>query len=638
MSNQFSNGMNKEQQKAINTTNKLIVVKAGAGSGKTKVLINRALKLSSEGNKVLLTTFTRAAKKEMVDRIINASEVDNKIDVFTLNALAWRVSGFVKITSTKEIERLFKKFYKENIELFNLVFPTVSFTLKTDKEEHLDANTYHELLINGKVSKIFSMISRLECNDIIDTVENIENKDLANILIQWDKYTKENDIYDSNTIFKKAINVLKDGCDNFNYDHILIDEAQDLNYLQYNFIGMIARNKNVFMVGDPDQSIYGFRSSIDGFMTSLFVYDKFIYQDIKKINLTKNYRSTKQILKPALNCINMISIRSNKKVLESDIDGEKVTLAKFKTDKQEAKYIVDKIEDMIASNTPISEIAVLTRIHRDLNLIISELYKRKIPYTQSGIDFMNRAEMILFEAIINIIINPTDLTSANILHKVLYGNKTPLLENHGYGSAYEAITKLGVNKSKDKIITNKLNTAYNLYTNNTSPFKIINYIIDELNFHAKFKNKKDYRFLSHSIDELLLMAKECNDLEDLAILFSERRTDIEGCGKVNGSVYLGTIFSSKGLEFDSVFLPSLNLGSFPSNKIINLENNCINKDMRYHPEYIGDLDEERRMFYVAITRAKKKCVISWHEKKGISKFYIERLVSPLIYDLSMVMP
>lgn len=640
----FTHGLNTEQAIAVNANHKLVVVRAGAGSGKTKVLINHSARLLNENKRVLLTTFTRAARKEMANRIHEYKDINlNNIDIYTLNAIAWRIANFPKLTSLSEHERIFSKFIKKELtqlEINNL-YDIVNVFTKDIDILILTNDSYDNEVNARKLKKIFSIINRYQSNNIFNNDSNIEPI-LGKVVELWSEYIQKNNIYNSTTIFKLAISLLEQNkVEGYKYDNILVDEAQDLNYLQYHFISLLGKDKNIFIVGDQDQSIYGFRASINGFMSPLFSYDKFEENDVLKIDLIKNYRSTQQILTPALNSVNSIQYRYDKKILISDRQGENVSIIKYKTETMEAKNIVNQISTLLTNGCEPSEIAVLTRNNKDLNPIISELYRKKIPYIQSNNNFMNRPEVILIESFINILINPMDLASANIIYRAIYKAKEDIPENHNYGSAFNAMIELS---GKGKIAKNKSEIFLflsKLYENNMSSNYILQYFIQKFNIISTFGKKKEYRFLQHSIEELMLMSLSSESLIDLLILLDERRNEIEGGNKHDNNIYLGTIFSSKGLEFKNVFLPSLTLGSFPNFSLINSSNSDCDSDLvsdyRYAKEYNGDMDEEKRILYVAITRAKDNCFISYSEKGGSGKFSYNKTPSPLLYNLQLKM-
>lgn len=617
----YTENMTPEQTEAIMAESPLIIVRAGAGSGKTRVMINRARRLNSLNRSVLMTTFTRAARKEIEERLnINPLETHSIIDVLTLNSLAWRIAGHPNILGYDEKIRIMKTILKE-------ITPVIPMGVLENKDEAEDDE-------ENKASAYLGFIDKLHANNVFGECPEIENQNIRFVLSKWDEMTKG--LVDATTIFKVATDVIKQNPDKYcQWNDILIDEAQDLSLIQYHMIIALTNNKknNCVMIGDPDQSIYAFRSAIPGFLTDYYHYDGYTPEEVKNISLTTNYRCTKQIVNPAVSCINSIEYRTPK-ILEAIRDGEAIKMIKCSSEKNEAKYIVDRIEFLLNSGVKAEEIACLSRQHRSLNALISELSKRHIPYIQVRAEFMKRPDTILIKSIIDLLLNYNDIQSAQTILEVLYGIKNKsIIEEKEHRTAFDTLLHIA-NTKKQKFIhlNDKFLTLLKMVDDNTSPDIILNLMYQWFDLGILFKKNK-YRFFSHTMSDILAMSKLCDSLQDLSMALDERRYEMEGAEKTNNAVFVGTIFASKGLEFEHVFIPGMFLGAFPSFHTMTIQNS--ETDYRFDPIRNGGIDEEKRLLYVAITRAKNTCCLSYPSRTGKGPYSKTRSVSPLLYSLNL---
>ena len=579
--------LNEQQLKAVKKTEGPLLVLAGAGSGKTKVLTTRIAYLISKKNiepeNIVAITFTNKAAKEMKERVVK---------LIGPNAYRMQLSTFHSFGL---------KILKENYSLigyqknFTILDSDDSLILvrKIIKEMNLDTKTYDPKNIRNKISGYKNeLILENECDELTE-----DNK----IIKIYKKYQEK--LFISNTLdfddllikpielFTKNPQVLKAYQEKFKY--ILVDEYQDTNNAQYILIKLLAaKYKNICVVGDNDQSIYSFRGAN---YKNILNFEK-DYKNTEVIMLKQNYRSTKNILNAANAVIKNNKFRKDKKLFTDNEEGSDIIYKRCSDQSDEARYIVSKIDK------DYNETAILYRTNAQSRSIEDALLRKNIPYKIiGGFSFYKRKEIKDLLGYLFLIYNTQDdISLLRTINTPKRGigqmtlEKLTLDANKQNKSIFEIISS-GKEEKFKKIIIDMIEKSKTLELT-----ELIDYIIDKSGFKEQYENEKTleaevrlenlYEF--KSIAYSYLKENENPSLGDFlsGLSLSSDTDDLNDDNKVT----LMTIHAAKGLEFNNVFIAGLEEGIFP-------HNNSLGSP--------SDLEEERRLCYVAITRAKKNLYI-----------------------------
>ena len=586
-------GLNNEQLEAVKTTEGPLLVMAGAGSGKTKVLTTRIAYLISEvgidPESILAITFTNKAAKEMKDRVINIlGPIAYKIQISTFHSFGllilkqhYEKLGYSKnftIIDSDDVTTLIKKILKElNLDPKMYNPKGIKSQISGAKNELLSANDYEKY-----ASSEYEQV-------VLKVYKKYEQKLKANNSLDFDDL-----LMGPILLFRKHPEILKEYQERFKY--ILIDEYQDTNEAQYILTKMIsAKYKNICVVGDSDQSIYAFRGS--NYKNILnFEHD---YKDAKVIMLEKNYRSTKNILNVANDIIKNNKQRKEKNLWTDNDEGVKVTYHRSSNEKDEAFYVKSEIEKL-SKTVPLSEIAVLYRTNAQSRNMEEALLRDNIPYKVVGsFYFYKRKEIKDLIAYLNVLYNPKDdisLTRVINVPKRGIGAKTienlTLKANNEGKSIYEVIN--GGKELEFKKVIEEINAL----RENLSLTELVDLVLNRTGIKQELLNEKtiEAEVRLENLEEFKSITRNFEEkngiisLEDFLMEIS-LVSDIEEHKNNNNVVTLMTVHSAKGLEFDNVFIIGLEEGIFPH--MNSLDNN-------------SDVEEERRLCYVAVTRAKKK--------------------------------
>ena len=585
--------LNKEQLEAVKTTEGPLLVLAGAGSGKTKVLTTRVAYLIDElgitPESILAITFTNKAAKEMKDRIFKM-----------LGTVAYQIqiSTFHSFGLTILKEHYDKLGYDKN---FTILDSDDSSTVvkKILKDMDKDPKKYSYKAIRNKISSAKNELmepedlAKFSTNDMDDLVVDVYKK--------YKEKLKTNNSVDFDdllmlpiTLFRKYPEVLKFYQDRFKY--ILIDEYQDTNEAQYLLTKMIsAKYKNICVVGDNDQSIYSFRGSN---YKNILNFEK-DYNNAKVIMLERNYRSTKQILDVANCIIKKNTLRKDKNLWTDNETGEKVKYHRAENEKDEAFYVKCQIEEL-KKTEKLSEIAVLYRTNAQSRNMEEALLKENIPYKVIGsMYFYKRKEIKDLLAYLNVIYNSNDdISLLRVINVPKRGIGAKTIENlsiqadllnQSIYSTIEAGKELEFKKIIEDIKANK---------DNMSLTELVDYVLDKSGMRKELEdeNTLDSEVRLENLEEFKSITKNFEEergivsLEDFLMEIS-LVADVEEHKNNTEVVTLMTIHSAKGLEFDNVFVIGLEEGIFP-------HTNCLND--------FNEVEEERRLCYVSITRARKK--------------------------------
>ena len=627
---EYLKNLNEQQKEAVSYLNGPLLIVAGAGSGKTKVLTSRIAHIIKQKkafpNQIIAVTFTNKAAKEMQNRVstILKKEAIGLSWLGTFHSISAKLlrkhapavglkSNYSIIDQDDQV-RLVKNICKaENIDIKKISPKYILSIIDNWKNK----GWYPEDVILKKkdvFEKGFLKIYKIYQNKLMD----LNACDFGDLILHCVK------------IFEKNLDIRKLYSKNFKY--ILVDEYQDTNLIQSKWLNYLAEyNENICCVGDDDQSIYSWRGAeIKNFLK----FDK-IYENTKIIRLEKNYRSTQNILSVASKLIENNQNRVGKKLYTNSDNGELVSLNCYNNGRDEATGVGDRIEKL-KKKYSLNNISILVRAIFQTREFEERFLKIGLPYRIiGGIKFYERAEIKDCIAYLRIIHQAQDdLSFERIINvpKRSIGDST-IKQINEYAKKNElslevASKKLLENnkiKPKTKIgLTSFLNLIEKWRNDfNVKKFghiKLLQTILDESSYSQMLKNKKDLENENRleNIKELLNAMKEFDNLESFlehVALATSIDKNWEG-QKVN----LMTIHASKGLEFDVVFLPGWEEGLFPHQKSI---------------EEKGEkgLEEERRLAYVGITRAKKLVNISFSMNRFYQGDWIDSMASRFIDEL-----
>ena len=626
----YINQLNEKQKEAVFYLDGPLLIVAGAGSGKTKVLTSRIAHIINNNkafpNQIMAVTFTNKAASEMKDRV---SKILKKKAI----GLSW-LGTFHSICA---------KLLRKHAQAVGLNY---NFTIiDQDDQIRLIKNICKSENVDiKKISPkyILSVIDKWKNNGWYPDEVNLSKKDILEkgFLNIYKIYQKK--LIDLNTcdfsdlilhcvkIFEKNNDIVEMYSKNFKF--ILVDEYQDTNSIQSKWLNYLAKfNKNICCVGDDDQSIYSWRGAeIKNFLE----FDK-IYKDTKIIRLEKNYRSTQNILSVASKLISHNENRVGKNLYTSGEEGELVSLNCFRNGKDEAIGVGDQIEDL-KNKISYNNIAILVRAIFQTREFEERFLKVGIPYRIiGGTKFYERAEIkdcvaylriiyqkkddLSFERILNVPKRSIGDTTLKLINETAKKNSFSLEE------ASKFLIEMNKIKPKTKIgLTSLLNLLekwrVDLNIKKINHIKLLQLVLDESGYSQMLKNKKDLENENRleNIKELLNAMKEFDNLESFLDHVS-LATSLDQNWE-NEKVNLMTIHASKGLEFDAVFLPGWEEGLFPHQKSI---------------EEKGEkgLEEERRLAYVGITRSKKIANISFSMNRFYQGDWIDSMSSRFIDEL-----
>ena len=587
-------GLNEQQKKAITKTEGPLLVLAGAGSGKTRVLTTRIAymikELGLDPYNILAITFTNKAAKEMKERIISLigpSAYEMQISTFHSFGLSIIKLHYDKLG------------YKKNFTIFDSD-DSLTVIKKIIKDMNLDPKEYNPKGIRSKISGAKNQLVTPE--EYEKFVSNSFEEKVSKIYYSYQKKLKANNSFDFDDLlimpiklFNERKDVLSDYQNRFNY--VLIDEYQDTNEAQYVLTKLISKkHRNICVVGDENQSIYSFRGSN---YRNILNFEK-DYTDAEVIMLEENYRSTKNVLEAANSVIKYNKQRKDKKLWTSKDGGAKVKYKRLIDEKDEAFFVRKKIKDLIDEGVSEKDIAVLFRTNAQSRNIEESLLSENIPYkVVGGFYFYQRKEIKDLISYLKLIHNPNDDISLQRVINVpkrKIGAKTvqkiQIDANAIDSSLFEAISS-GKEKEFKNIILDIINKKDSL-----SITELVEEVLQKTGMRQELKNEKtlDADIRIENLEEFKSITKSFEErygtimldefLEEISLV-----ADIEEYKNKTDVVTLMTVHSAKGLEFDYVFVIGLEETIFPH------KNSLMDNDQ---------LEEERRLCYVAITRAKKE--------------------------------
>ena len=587
--------LNSEQLKAVNHINGPMLVLAGAGSGKTKVLTNRIARLIEEGvspSNILAITFTNKAAKEMKDRITRLVGVTAyNIQISTFHSLGLRI--------LKENYSLLG--YDKNFTIIDSD-DVLTIIKKIMKELNLSKDYYNPREIKNKISSAKNAImsvedfSKVEFDHKVVEVYKIYTKKLK----QGNSVDFDDLLILPIKLFKTYPNVLEEYQDRYKY--ILIDEYQDTNEAQYTFSKILAsKYRNIFVVGDNDQAIYAFRGAN---YKNILNFEK-DYPEAKSVVLEENYRSTKTILNAANDVIKNNKERKSKNLWSNKPVGDKITYKLVGTEKEEASFVADEIKSLLEQGVKEEDIAVLYRTNAQSRVVEEYMLKKNIKYRVVGsFYFYNRKEIKDLLCYLRLISNhKDDVSLLRIINTPKRGIGEKTIDNlttlavEQSSSIYEAIT------SGKELAFKNLIEELTEESKTLSLTELVEAILEKsgikkelsssklLEDEIRLENLNEFKGVTKSYEEEQGSATLEDFLDEISLV-SDLAEHQDGSNRVS----LMTVHSVKGLEYDYVFIVGMEEGIFP-------HYNAINDGSQ------SAIEEERRLCYVAITRAKKKLYI-----------------------------
>lgn len=598
--------LNEMQQLAVETTEGPLLILAGAGSGKTTVLVNRVQHIVESGLaqpwQVLAITFTNKAAGEIRERLERAigSEA-NSIWAFTFHSCCARIlrrfgdrlgySSHFTIYDTDDQKRVMKHCQK-SLGLTDKIIhhKSILSEISSAKDSLIDADEYKSMSANDYRKAKIADCYELYQKELLKS----DAMDFDDIIFNTVKLLEEND--DVRELYQKQ------------FKYVMVDEYQDTSHAQYILVSLLAGGyKNICVVGDDDQSIYRFRGAT---IENILSFEQ-QYKNAKVIRLEQNYRSTQNILDGANAIIANNKNRKGKSLWTSAGAGEKIILNTVNSERDESDFIVDEIMKNVAHGKKMSDHAILYRMNAQSRNLEITLTKSGIPHKIIGGNrFFDRKEIkdiVSYFAVIN---NPADNVR---LQRIINVPKRGIGETM-FANVLEIATGLGISafevcersdefqktlRSAQKLMgfANMIKHFQALLEEGMSLSDLLQEVLDETKYFDYLdedpETAEDRKNNISELSSMFIKYQEEDEefdlssfLEDVALV-----SDIDSYNETDDAVVLMTLHSAKGLEFPIVFIPGMEEGIFPGNQSI------------YSDE---DLEEERRLAYVGVTRAREK--------------------------------
>lgn len=601
----FLQDLNSQQRKAVTHPAGPLLVLAGAGSGKTRVLTYRIAYLiknqAVNPRNIIAITFTNKAAQEMKERLQQLLPSVNDILVSTFHSACVRFLRF-------DIDKLG---YNRNFIIFD-----------TQDSQALIKECLQALNIDEKKfapAAVLNYISRakdrlLEPSKCLDNAKDIREKTMATLYELYQRRLKEHNALDFDDIIVKTVQLFKEFPAVLSYYqkrflHILVDEYQDTNLAQYELVRMMAaKHRNLCVVGDDDQSIYAFRGAD---IRNILEFEQ-DFPDATVIRLEQNYRSTKTILNAANDVIDNNFARKKKRLWTDNGEGEKINLVTLEDEGQEAYFIAQEINNRIfRDNLNYKDFAVLYRTNAQSRVLEEAMVRMRLPYKIiGGLRFYQRKEIKDILAYLRVIANPSDDVSLlRIINVPKRGIGTTTVDRlkaaaeERNQSIFDIIMD-GKGLSFSSGTLNKLQAFllmmqdFRDVVDTMSVSELINYVLEQTGYMDKL--------ISENTNEALSRAENLREMIGAAMDFEQKMpdgtledfltelalvSDVDDLDEDSDAVVLMTLHNAKGLEFPIVFMAGMDEGIFPHSRSL------LDEDQ---------LEEERRLCYVGMTRAKKK--------------------------------
>lgn len=609
--NSLLTGLNKEQQQAVQHTEGPLLILAGAGSGKTKVLTVRIAHLLAQGvnpYEILAITFTNKAAKEMKSRVEGlVGDVANRIWLSTFHSFCAKFLRF-------ELDNFLG--YNSNFTIYD-TSDSQAVIKAALKALNLDDKYYPVGAMIGAISDAKNKL--LFASDFRKQARDFYQEKVADVYEYYERELRKNNALDFDDLLLVAVKLLQSNAavlDKYShrFRYVMIDEYQDTNHAQYLLAKLLASHwKNIAVVGDADQSIYAWRGAD---IQNILDFEK-DYPNCTSIKLEQNYRSTKIILDAANAVIDNNEGRPEKNLWTDKTEGAKIQHFTAQSEHEEAAFIGDTIaKKHDIHDVPYGDMAILYRTNAQSRVLEEALIKRALPYTMvGGTKFYDRKEIKDVLAYLRVLYNPFDdlslLRIINVPKRSIGATTVAKLQEYARAngtSLFMTLTQLHLidsikGKTKEKLEEFGI-LIFTLVSEmeNRTVLDILESILDRTGYLAQLEESTDPQdqARAENIGELLSVAKDFQDtnpsgtvedfLEQVALV-----NDVDSFEQEEAKVTLMTLHAAKGLEFPIVFLCGLEEGLFPHSRTL------------MNPE---EIEEERRLAYVGITRAEKELYIS----------------------------
>ncbi|GGB10640.1 DNA helicase PcrA [Macrococcus hajekii] len=603
--NELLNRMNDEQREAVKATEGPLLIMAGAGSGKTRVLTHRIAYLIQEKNvnpyNILAITFTNKAAKEMKERVQNLiGEEAEAVWISTFHSMCVRILR-------RDIDRI-------GIERnFTILDPTDQRSVMKEvlKQENIDPKRYEPRSLLAQISNLKNELkspedAENEANDFMSQVVAKTYKRYQSILLKNHALDFDDLIMTTIKLFERVPEALSYYQNKFQYIHV--DEYQDTNRAQYLLVKMLAEKfENICVVGDSDQSIYGWRGA-DIYNILSFEED---YANARTIFLERNYRSTKNILHAANEVIRNNSERKPKALWTESDDGSKIKYFKAQSERHEAEYIISEIQNKQREGYRLDDMAILYRTNAQSRVLEETLLKSNISYTMvGGTKFYDRKEIKDILSYLRLIANSNeDISFTRVINTPKRGVGPGALDKIAayatmngisYFDALGEVDFIGLPKKTTEALVQfyDMMDGFMKQQEFLSITELTEQIMEKTGYMDMLKSDRSLESQSRieNLEEFLSVPKDyekntpieeqslVNFLTDLSLVSDVDHADLEA------GITLMTIHSAKGLEFKVVFIAGLEESIFPHSRSLSEER---------------EMEEERRLMYVAITRAEE---------------------------------
>ncbi len=604
-------GLNREQQQAVQHTEGPLLILAGAGSGKTKVLTVRIAYLLAQGvnpYEILAITFTNKAAKEMKSRVEGlVGDVANRIWLSTFHSFCAKFLRF-------ELDNFLG--YNSNFTIYDTSDSQVVIKAAL-KALNLDDKYYP---VGAMISAISDAKNKLMfASDYRKQARDFYQQKVADVYEYYERELRKNNALDFDDLLLVAVKLLQSNAAvlekySKRFKYVMIDEYQDTNHAQYLLAYLLSSHwKNIAVVGDADQSIYAWRGAD---IQNILDFEK-DYPNCTSIKLEQNYRSTKIILDAANAVIDNNEGRPEKNLWTDKVEGAKIQHFTAQSEHEEAAFIGDTIvKKHDIHGVPYGDMAILYRTNAQSRVLEEALIKRALPYTMvGGTKFYDRKEIKDVLAYLRVLYNPFDdlslLRIINVPKRSIGATTVSKLQDYAREngtSLFMTLTQLHLvdtikGKTKEKLEEfGVLIFTLVAEMDDKSVLDILEAILDRTGYLAQLEESTDPQdqARAENIGELLSVAKDFQDtnptgsvedfLEQVALV-----NDVDSFEQEESKVTLMTLHAAKGLEFPIVFLGGLEEGLFPHSRTL------------MNPE---EIEEERRLAYVGITRAEKELYIS----------------------------
>ena len=609
----YLDSLNEKQKEAVIATDGPLLIIAGAGAGKTKTLTYRILHLIQNGvdpRKILSITFTNKAAGEMRERVKALLSANFPNDDWE------RTSPFLSTFHSLGVFIIKNEYQTLGIKKYFSIYDradSISLIKKIMKKQGIDAKQYDPKSFISHIGRAKSdliEISEYEADSQGDFIKD-------QVVDVWKEYRaqmkKENALdfddllYEAVLLLKKNPDILNKYQDMFEYVHI--DEYQDTNEVQYQLSKMLVqKHKNICVVGDADQNIYSWRGAT---IKNIMNFEK-DYPDAQEVLLEQNYRSTKTIIAAANGVIRKNKRRKDKNLFTENVDGERITTFNGYDENDEARFVLDEMRRLHDDQgVRYKDMTVLYRANYQSRVFEETAIRKSIPYQIIGTRFFDRREIKDVLSYVKYALNPEDFTS---LSRIIN------LPARGIGK----VSEMKIVEGRPNELGAKVRDAYMNFESlmvriraqigKIPVSEIIKFIFEHSGLEVDYmKDRENGMDRVQNVKELVSLATSYNEdmtqeglfkfIEDVSLY-----SDQDDITDEVDAIRLMTIHASKGLEFDYVFIVGLEQGLFPS------ENFDTNKDD----------EEERRLFYVAITRACKKLYLTY---AGMRKLYGSLMVN-----------